>query len=262
METSPRHLGFSPHEPDPNRNSGSGARRVCRRGRIRDARISHPADQHDLHRARRGPRLLLHAVETLGAGGIGGEVRRPQPRPRDAEVRHQEPAHPSAEDRTEPDVEGELPDKGGLSVPFHRRESSMRGMRGTFTVSAEPAPPPSPPLDVSASAVLTQIGTFARPVFVTAPSDDERIFVVEQLGTGRVIRDGEILPTPFLDLRDQAVATGESGLLSIAFAPDYALRAASYMRSTTLAQGLTGTSGFPVSALSGQRRRRRVVVRT
>ena len=114
-----------------------------------------------------------------------------------------------------------FPTKGAYPFRFTVGNRVRRGMRGMFTVSAEP-PPPSPPLDVSASAVLTQIGTFARPVFVTAPSDDERIFVVEQLGTVRVIRDGAILPTPFLDLRDQAVATGESGLLSIAFAPDYA----------------------------------------
>jgi glucose/arabinose dehydrogenase len=119
-----------------------------------------------------------------------------------------------------------FPTKGAYQFRFTVGNRARPGMRGTFTVSAEPAPPPPPPspppLDVSASAVLTQIGTFARPVFVTAPADDERIFVVEQTGTVRVIRDGQVLPTPFLNLHDQAVATGESGLLSIAFAPDYA----------------------------------------
>jgi glucose/arabinose dehydrogenase len=60
-------------------------------------------------------------------------------------------------------------------------------------------------------------------VLVTALSGDtEVVFVVEQTGAVRVVRDGQVLPEPFLDLRDHVTATGESGLLSIAFAPDYA----------------------------------------
>ncbi len=98
------------------------------------------------------------------------------------------------------------------------------GMKGTFAVGARPvAPsPPPPPVIVSDTAALTRIGTFERPTFVTAPPGDaDRIFVVEQTGAVRIVRNGEILPRPFLDLREQTTTTGESGLLSIAFAPDY-----------------------------------------
>jgi hypothetical protein len=67
------------------------------------------------------------------------------------------------------------------------------------------------------------VGTFERPVLVTAPpGDTQRIFVVEQAGTVRIVRDGELRPTPFLDIRDKVKVTSEPGLLSIAFAPDYA----------------------------------------
>jgi glucose/arabinose dehydrogenase len=59
-------------------------------------------------------------------------------------------------------------------------------------------------------------------VLVTAPAGDDRIFIVEQTGAVRVVRGGEVLSQPFLDLREQVTASGESGLLSIAFAPDYA----------------------------------------
>ena len=60
-------------------------------------------------------------------------------------------------------------------------------------------------------------------MLVTAPpGDTQRLFVVEQRGIVRIVRDGSVLDEPFLDIREQVTALGESGLLSIAFAPDYA----------------------------------------
>ena len=64
-----------------------------------------------------------------------------------------------------------------------------------------------------------------RPVLVTAPPNDlERIFIVEQSGQVRIIRNGSLLPTPFLDFSGTGlVATGgERGLLGLAFHRDYA----------------------------------------
>jgi len=107
------------------------------------------------------------------------------------------------------------------SVSGHAR----LGMTGAFGVSVNPpAPaPPPPPVDTSEVASLTRIGSFERPVLVTAPpGDTRRVFVVEQGGTVWIVRDGEVLPVPFMDLRDKVTFMGESGLLSIAFAPDYA----------------------------------------
>jgi uncharacterized cupredoxin-like copper-binding protein len=88
------------------------------------------------------------------------------------------------------------------SVSGHAR----LGMRGTFAVGTRPSPSPSPPppVDTSDFAALTRVGTFEQPVLVTAPpGDTQRIFVVEQAGTVRIVRDGELLPTPFLDIRDK-----------------------------------------------------------
>jgi glucose/arabinose dehydrogenase len=70
---------------------------------------------------------------------------------------------------------------------------------------------------------LRRIGSFEAPLYVTAPPGDRRrIYVVEQAGRVRVVRDGRKLARPFLDIRPQVSAGGERGLLSIAFAPDYA----------------------------------------
>jgi glucose/arabinose dehydrogenase len=85
-----------------------------------------------------------------------------------------------------------------------------------------------------ASAVhLQQIGKFDSPVYVTAPpGDTSRVFVVEQGGTIRVVRDGKKLSTPFLDVRGKVTAGGEQGLLSLAFAPDYATSGLFYVYYT------------------------------
>ena len=70
---------------------------------------------------------------------------------------------------------------------------------------------------------LQKIGSFDAPLFVTAPpGDTSRIFVVEQGGKIRVVRGGKKLPTPFLDVSGKIASGGERGLLSMAFAPDYA----------------------------------------
>jgi glucose/arabinose dehydrogenase len=54
------------------------------------------------------------------------------------------------------------------------------------------------------------------------PDDPHHLFVVEQTGRIVVLRDGRRLAKPFLDLGDQVSCCGEQGLLSVAFAPDYA----------------------------------------
>jgi glucose/arabinose dehydrogenase len=70
---------------------------------------------------------------------------------------------------------------------------------------------------------LVQVGKFDSPVYVTAPPHDaRRIMVVEQGGRIRVMRGGKLLARPFLDIRSRVVSGGEQGLLSMAFARDYA----------------------------------------
>jgi glucose/arabinose dehydrogenase len=85
------------------------------------------------------------------------------------------------------------------------------------------APSATAPAHAAAGVRLARVGSFDQPLYVTAPPGDRhRIFVVEQTGRIRVIRDGRKLATPFLDLRNQVSCCDERGLLSMAFAPDYA----------------------------------------
>jgi glucose/arabinose dehydrogenase len=60
-----------------------------------------------------------------------------------------------------------------------------------------------------------------NPVYVAAPSGDNRLFVVEQIGRIRIIENGQLLNTPFLDITSRVLSGGERGLLSVAFHPQY-----------------------------------------
>lgn len=63
-----------------------------------------------------------------------------------------------------------------------------------------------------------------RPVGAYAPpGDTERLFVLEQVGRIRIVRQGQVLSEPFLDLRDRVGShASEQGLLGLAFHPRYA----------------------------------------
>jgi cysteine-rich repeat protein len=61
-----------------------------------------------------------------------------------------------------------------------------------------------------------------QPLYVTAPPlDTRRLFIIEQDGFIRIVKDGVLLPTPFLDVEDDVACCGERGLLGLAFDPNY-----------------------------------------
>jgi glucose/arabinose dehydrogenase len=63
-----------------------------------------------------------------------------------------------------------------------------------------------------------------QPVYLTHAGDGSgRMFVVERSGAIRIVQDGQILPTPFLNVRSLITTGGsEQGLLGLAFHPNYA----------------------------------------
>src|SRR5688500_3450431 len=66
--------------------------------------------------------------------------------------------------------------------------------------------------------VLVASGLASPTAMQFAP--DGRLFVAEQTGRLRVIKDGALLPTPFVTLTVNA--SGERGLLGVAFDPAFA----------------------------------------
>jgi glucose/arabinose dehydrogenase len=77
------------------------------------------------------------------------------------------------------------------------------------------------PASAHAAVSLQKIGDFDTPIFVTAaPGDSSRLYVVERAGVVRVVHDGATETDPFLTLSG-VDTTGERGLLSIAFPPNF-----------------------------------------
>jgi len=81
------------------------------------------------------------------------------------------------------------------------------------------APPASRPLALAASVAVSGL---SEPLFATAPAGDARLFVVERAGRIVIVQGGARSPTPFLDISARVGTSGEGGLLSMAFDPQYA----------------------------------------
>ena len=69
---------------------------------------------------------------------------------------------------------------------------------------------------------LEKIGDFDQPDYIAQAPGTDDLYVVERPGRLRIIRDGESLAEPALDITDQVADEGEQGLLSVAFDPDFA----------------------------------------
>jgi glucose/arabinose dehydrogenase len=86
------------------------------------------------------------------------------------------------------------------------------------------------------------------PLYLTAPAGDlSRLFIVEKTGGIRIVKDGTLLPTPFLDISGQVSGDTEQGLLGLAFPPDYA-STGRFIVHYTDTSGDTRLSVFQVSA--------------
>jgi glucose/arabinose dehydrogenase len=98
------------------------------------------------------------------------------------------------------------------------------------TTSAPPATEPGPTTSSPRAASSAQfraarvrldpVAVLEQPVAMAVRPGDEAIYLAEQVGRVRALRDGRVDPEPVLDIADQVTAGGEQGLLGLAFAPD------------------------------------------
>jgi glucose/arabinose dehydrogenase len=90
------------------------------------------------------------------------------------------------------------------------------------------------PTDAHIQLALKASG-LSKPVFVTsAPDGSGRLFIVEQTGRIRILKNGVILPTPFLSIRSYVSGATEQGLLGLAFSPKFATNHKLYVDYTDL----------------------------
>jgi glucose/arabinose dehydrogenase len=76
-----------------------------------------------------------------------------------------------------------------------------------------------------------------RPLYVTHDGTS-RLFIVEQPGRIRLVKDGQMLARPYLDIVKKVESQGECGLLSVAFHPKFADNGYLYVDYTTRAPNL------------------------
>jgi glucose/arabinose dehydrogenase len=107
----------------------------------------------------------------------------------------------------------------------------------------------APPSDRKYTLLPIVTEGLQRPLFlIESPDDSGRLFVLEQPGRIRIVRDGELVAEPFLDITsivdDRA---NEQGLLGLAFSPGFTENGYFYVNYTREG-GDTVIARFNVSA--------------
>jgi glucose/arabinose dehydrogenase len=90
---------------------------------------------------------------------------------------------------------------------------------------------------------------FNDPLYVTSPPFDfDRLFVVEQRGRIKIIKEGVVLGTDFLNISTKVSSSGnERGLLGFAFHPDYDSNGFFYVSYTQSSGGASVVERYQVS---------------
>ena len=90
---------------------------------------------------------------------------------------------------------------------------------------------------------------FTLPVQVTHAGDgSSRLFVVQQNGYIRIVKNGVVNPTDFLNIRSAISCCGEMGLLGLAFHPDYETNGYFYIYYTRVGDFASVIQRYSVSS--------------
>jgi glucose/arabinose dehydrogenase len=89
---------------------------------------------------------------------------------------------------------------------------------------------------------------FTAPLFLGAPAGDDRLFVVEKGGAIRIVENGVVRSTPFLNLSGLVNTSGEQGLLGLAFDPSYATNGRFYVNYISAGAQDTVVARYTVSS--------------
>ena len=108
--------------------------------------------------------------------------------------------------------------------PYCPKDAAAEGpkdaaVEGQLTFVAPGACVPSPGAKLRLNPIVNGLN---RPLEVTAPKGDSRLFIAEQGGRVLVLKDGEVLSRPFVDLSSRVTTrNNEQGLLGLAFHPRF-----------------------------------------
>ena len=126
---------------------------------------------------------------------------------------------------------------------------------GPTTPGASATTTPTTAVAPSATSIAFEVvvGGLVAPLDVTNAGDGSgRLFVAEQAGRIRIVRDGRLVGRAFLDIRERIRSGGERGLLGIAFHPRYPDDSRVFVDYTDL-DGDTVVSSFTVTPVDPNR---------
>jgi glucose/arabinose dehydrogenase len=105
-------------------------------------------------------------------------------------------------------------------------------------------------LPASGRVVLAQVASgIGSPTDIQNARDGSgRLFFVQQTGQIKVWKNGVVLPAPFLDISNLTLASGEQGLLGLAFHPDYRNNGYFFVNYTRKDNGATVVARYSRSA--------------
>jgi glucose/arabinose dehydrogenase len=130
------------------------------------------------------------------------------------------------------------------------------GGDGASTPTPMPTPTPvpvcgagAPVAGIPALTARLVVSGLDQPLDLqSAPGDPDRLYVVEQGGRIRVVRDGTLAEAPFLDVSARVSSTGERGLLGLAFHPRFATNRRLFVNYTTAESGNTVIAEFQATS--------------
>ena len=124
---------------------------------------------------------------------------------------------------------------------------SLLSISLTCGISSAPisAGPPLPAIALESVIV----DGLRHPVYVIHAGDGSgRLFVVEQPGRIRIVKQGRLLDAPFLDITERVRHAGEQGLLGLAFHPSYKQNGRFVVNYVRRSDGSTVIAEFQVSS--------------
>ncbi len=103
----------------------------------------------------------------------------------------------------------------------------------TETIALTDIPEPTPTETITSAAEFPNPDSYQwslivsglnRPIGLANAGDDSgRLFILEQAGIIRILKENQLLAEPFLDITDRVGCCGERGLLGLAFHPQYSV---------------------------------------
>ncbi|MEO7272728.1 MAG: PQQ-dependent sugar dehydrogenase [Vicinamibacterales bacterium] len=121
-----------------------------------------------------------------------------------------------------------------------------RHLAGLVLAAFTAAPAAAQPIQLT-----TVLSGLTSPVLAANAGDGlRRLFVVEQGGLIKVLQPGATTPTVFADLRSRVLASGERGLLGLAFHPQYALNGRFFVFYTRAGDGALTIAEYRASPAS------------